>query len=231
MFEELDFQRTSLGELVLRRRESISRPGLIVYEVTLDGEFLMSSAVNDSEIALAELGLAALEGGPWEVMVAGLGLGYTAAAALKHQTVRRVTVVEYLEPVLQWHRKGLVPLGAELTGDPRCEFLLADFFEVMRSPPKSERDRYDAILVDIDHSPEALLQPANAAFYAKAGMANLARHLKPRGVLALWSADAPAPGLLDDVRSLFSVVEARPIHFYNPFMGEEDCNTVLLAVL
>ena len=229
MFKELDVQRTSLGELVLRRRESISRPGQIVHEVTLDGEFLMSSGVNDSEVALAELGLAGLEGEGWRVMVGGLGLGCTAAAVLQHPEVGHLTVVEYLEPVLRWHLQGLVPLGPQLLADPRCEFVHADFFEHVRSPPSAGGDRCDAILIDIDHSPQSWLQPANAAFYGTAGLESLAAHLKPRGTLALWSADPPPQRFLDEVRGVFQSAECHAIRFYNPFVGEEDCNTILVA--
>jgi spermidine synthase len=230
MFEELDFQRTPLGDLILRRRESVSRPGLIVYEVTLDGEFLMSSVVNDSEIALSSLGLSALEGeGPWEVMVGGLGLGYTAAAALQDPRVRQVTVVELLEPVLQWHLKGLVPLGAQLSADPRCQFRHADFFEVMGAAPEGQRDTFDAILIDIDHSPQALLQPQHAAFYQRAGVENLARHLRPGGVVALWSADPLSEDFVAEVGRVFGSVKTHTVDFYNPFMGEEDQNTVLVG--
>ncbi len=82
-FEELDFQETPLGDISLRRRSELKLAGKIVYEVKLGDEFLMSSLFTDGEIQLAQLGLAALEGSDLDIVVGGLGLGYTAAAALE----------------------------------------------------------------------------------------------------------------------------------------------------
>lgn len=223
---ELDYQKTALGELVLRRRVSSSLAGQLVYEVLLDGEFLMSSAANDSEIALTNLGLAAVEGPVRTVMVGGLGLGHTAATALDWPGLERLEVIEYLEPVLSWHRRGLVPLGARLTSDPRCHLVHDDFFAVVSRPPTSSSD---SVLVDIDHSPESLLHPANARFYEHGGMQQLRAHLRKGGVLALWSADPMAEAFLGAARASFSSVETKLIEFYNPFLGEDDTNTVLLA--
>jgi hypothetical protein len=81
--EELDYHQTPLGELILRRRLSPSAPGEPVYEVKLNDEMLMSSVVNASERAMARLALELLADRPCDVLVGGLGLGYTAAAALE----------------------------------------------------------------------------------------------------------------------------------------------------
>lgn len=224
--EELDFQKTALGDLVLRRRVSSALHGRMVYEVILDGEFLMSSVVNDSEIALARAGLAAVEGPARIVMVGGLGLGHTAATALDWPGLGSLDVIEYLEPVLSWHRRALVPLGARLTEDPRCHFAHDDFFAVVSREPTRA---YDAILVDIDHSPDSLLQPAHAHFYEQGGMRRLRAQLRPGGVLALWSADPMEQAFLDACRSVFSSVETQLVEFYNPFVREHDSNTLLLA--
>src|SRR5687767_427534 len=93
-FEELDYRQTELGELSLRRRQILSLDGLEVFEVKLGDSFLMSSLFHEVEVALADLGLAALERGELDVVVGGLGLGYTARAALKHAQVRSVVVVD-----------------------------------------------------------------------------------------------------------------------------------------
>lgn len=88
----------------------------------------MSSLFTASEIALARLGLAPLrDDGALDVVVGGLGLGYTAQAVLKHSAVRSLVVVEMLEAVIDWHREGLLPLGPELTADPRCRFVGGGF--------------------------------------------------------------------------------------------------------
>src|SRR5437870_4136725 len=111
-FEELDFRPTPLGDLTLRRRRIAELGGVEVFEVKLGEAFLMSSLFHEVEVALADLGLAALEGGTFDVVVGGLGLGYTAVAALKHATVHSLLVVDALDAVIDWHQRGLVPLGA-----------------------------------------------------------------------------------------------------------------------
>src|SRR6476469_5183690 len=127
-FEELDYQQTPLGELILRRRRMLSLGGIEVYEVKLGEAFLMSSLFHEVEEKLAHFGLAELKGRGWDVVVGGLGLGYTAAAALEHRRVASLLIVDALEPVIEWHKRGLVPLGEKLTGDSRTSFLHADFF-------------------------------------------------------------------------------------------------------
>lgn len=231
-FQELDNQQTPLGELSLRVRSSLSEPGTDIYEVTLNGEFLMSSLINDSERALATLALDAFGDRSCEVLVGGLGLGCTAAAALARPNVQHVRVVEYLQPVIDWHRQGLVPLARELTNDPRCELLHADFYQHVREDlPRWCDGRYDMILLDIDHAPEALLTPQHAGFYTEGGLRLLCRHLRPSGIFALWSAEPPAAQFLDLLRTVFEDVQAQEIEFFNPLHGRPEANTVVLARL
>ncbi len=132
-FKELDCQETALGNISLRRRSEPRLEGKILYEVKLGSEWLMSSLFTEAEIQLARLGLAELEGTDLDVVVGGLGLGYTAVAALENPSVRSLIVVEMLQPVIDWHRRGLVPLGKELVSDSRCTLVQADFFEVASS--------------------------------------------------------------------------------------------------
>ena len=127
LFEELDYRVTPIGALSLRRRRDLQL-GVDVLEIKLGDEFLMTSYFTASEIALATLGLAACDGAQLEVLVGGLGLGYTAQAVLAEPRLASLTVIEMLEPVIAWHESGLLPLGAELTGDPRCRIMQGDFF-------------------------------------------------------------------------------------------------------
>src|SRR5258708_39102072 len=189
-FEELDFRPTPMGVLSLRRRRLLSS-GLDIFEIKLGDEFLMSSAFTVAEIELARLGLAALARAELDVVVGGPGLGCTALAVLENPGVRSLIVVDALAEVIEWHEQGLLPLGRQLTGDPRSRLVHGDFFAMTNSAEGfDDRDpgrRFDAVLVDIDHSAQNLLHPRHAALYRPEGLARLAAHLHPGGVFALWS--------------------------------------------
>ena len=232
-FEELDFRKTPLGELTLRRRRVAALDGLEVFEVKLGEDFLMSSMFHEVEVALADLSLAALGAGEWDVVVGGLGLGYTAAAALGHATVRSLLVVETLDAVIEWHRSGLVPLGAKLTADPRCRVVPGDFFALAASgmsfDPSQPGRRFHAILLDIDHSPRNLLHPRHAAFYATEGLHALSTHLHADGVFALWSDDPPDDDFLAALDEVFDKPEAHVVKFANPLLDRESASTVYIT--
>lgn len=232
-FEELDYRPTPIGALSLRRRREPAR-GTEVYEIKLGDDFLMSSQFTAAEVALARLGLAELPGSDFEVVVGGLGLGYTARATLEDQRVRSLLVIEALGPVIEWHEQALLPLGAELTADPRCCFVEGDFFALAGSPAfgfdrAQPGRRFDAVLLDIDHAPDRLLDPAHAAFYEAEGLRRLAAQLRPGGVFALWSNDPPAEAFLATLRQAFGAVRAEVVTFPNPLQDREATNTVYIA--
>jgi len=233
-FEELDYRRTRLGELSLRRRRVLSLQGAEVYEVKLGDEFLMSSLFSHGEIALAELGLAGPDAGPLDVVVGGLGLGHTAAAALDHRAVREVLVIEALAEVIRWHHKHLVPLGAKLTADARCRLVNGDFFALAGSveegfDPVAPGRRFHAVLLDVDHSPRGVLHPAHAAFYLPAGLRLLTRYLHPGGAFALWSNDPPDDDFLQALGQVFASPRAHVVTFHNPLLNVEAANTIYVA--
>lgn len=231
-FEELSYRDTPYGELVLRRRTEPSL-GVEVYEVKLGEEFLMSSLFTGSEIALARLALERIAAPRPAVVVGGLGLGYTAQAVLRHRHVGSLLVVEALKDIIDWHRHGLVPLGTELSSDARCRFVNADFFALVDSDDMDSTSpgrRFDAILVDIDHSPRHVLHPGNRRFYEHEGLARVARHLLPGGVFGLWSNDPPDADFLEELDRVFDGSEAQVVKFPNPRLGTDSACTVYIAV-
>lgn len=231
-FEELDYRQTVLGELILRRRSALEADGREIFEVKLNDEYLMSSLFYEGEVALTELGLAGLAGEGWDVVVGGLGLGYTATAVLEHEQVTRLIVVEALEPVVEWHRRGLVPNGVRLSGDSRCSYYHADFFALARGDGfdlDEPGHRFDAILLDIDHTPDALLNPAHADLYSEEGMMRLRTFLRPGGVFGLWSNEAPDERFLTVLSGAFDRVDGHLVEFANPIQGGTARNGVYVA--
>ena len=222
-----------MGLLTLRRRKEITL-GIDIYEIKLDEDFLMSSLFTVAEVALANLGLAELSEPEVDVLVGGLGLGYTARAVLEHPEVRELLIVETLGEVIEWHQQGLLPLGEQLTSDPRCRFVHGDFFAMSASrakgfDPENRGRRYHAILLDVDHSPRNVLHLSHAPFYESDGLRRLASHLLPGGVFALWSNDAPDERFQMEMSEVFSYSEAHVVKFFNPILHREEANTVYVA--
>lgn len=230
-FEELDHRTTPMGEISLRRRLEPTLQ-VDVYEVKLDDEFLMSSLFTTGEEETARLGLAATPGDELDVVVGGLGLGYTARATLADTRVRSLHVVEALAEVIGWHRDHLVPLGAELTADPRCELVHDDFFAMVADGIRFGADGptvFDAILVDIDHTPSWHLDDSHAGFYSPAGLGRLVDQIRPGGAFSLWSDDPPDAGFVDLLGDAFASATAHVVTFPNFYTGGESASTVYVA--
>ncbi len=231
-FQELAWHSTPMGELTLRRRRD-PLLGEDVYEVKLDDDYLMSSMFTAAEIEVARIALDALPGDGLSVAVGGLGLGYTARAVLDSPAVSSLIVIDALAEVIEWHRSSLVPLAADIVADPRCRLVHGDFFAMTAAAtgldPDTPQRRFDAIIVDIDHSPRHLLHPSHAAFYEPAGTRRLADHLNPGGVFALWSNDPPDSDYHAVLARVFDTVEAHVVEFHNPIQRRNSTNTVYLA--
>ncbi|TXN30349.1 spermidine synthase [Lacisediminihabitans profunda] len=227
-FEELDYQPTAMGDLTLRRRREPTLD-VDVFEVKLGDEFLMSSLFTVAEEELAHLGLAAVAGERLDVLVGGLGLGYTAVAALADPRVSTLTVIDALPAVIDWHRRHLLPVSESLVGDPRTSLVCDDFFGLMRRDIAPGAARYDAILLDVDHSPRHQLDPSHADLYTVEGLLALARHLREGGVFALWSDDPPDDEFLVTLSSVFPAPVAHVVAFDNRLTGGTSSNTVYVA--
>ena len=233
-FEEIDYQPTPIGPISLRRRHDF-RLKTDILEIMLGDEHLMSDLFTTSEIALATLGLAYHReqddnGRQLDVVVGGLGLGYTAEALLCDKSVGNLWVVEALQAIIDWHESGLLPLGEILCADPRCKFVCSDFFASARKNVGFDATqpgrRFDVILVDIDHAPDFHLAPENAG-YSTAGLSGLKSHLAENGVFGLWSNDPPEDSLLRIcARSLPIRAE---VVFANPYQDKDVTQTIYLA--
>lgn len=216
VFETLAFAESVLGVLCLRRREVLSEPGTLVTEVTLNHEFLMSSLHTASEEALATIALETHPGDRLSVVVGGLGLGYTAHAALSSRRVARVEVVELLPEVIRWLDDSLIPLAPALKQDPRLLVREGDVYAQLAAPPGT---RHDIIVIDVDHSPETALGEGSSSFYTETGLRRVREHLAPGGVLGVWSYAESSP-FADAMRRVFSTVAIRPVTYFNRHVRE-----------
>jgi spermidine synthase len=147
---------------------------------------LMNSRVHGSEKALAQLACERIEDRERaRVLVGGLGMGFTLAAALQAVGPQaEVTVAELVPEVVEWNRQIMgEPAGRPLE-DPRAAVYLGDVGDLLRQ----QRAAFDAILLDVDNGPEALIRRENDWLYTVGGLEAAGRALRPQGVLAVWSA-------------------------------------------
>jgi spermidine synthase len=148
--------------------------------------------------------------------------------------VRSLLVVEALEPVIGWHRHALVPLGPQLTSDPRCRLVHGDFFALAASSspgfdPLQPGRLFHAVLLDIDHSPRNLLHPRHGSFYSIDGLRALAARLHPGGVFALWSDDPPAADFIAVLNAVFATTQSQIVRFKNPLLERDSASTVYVS--
>ncbi len=230
-FEELAWRETAMGVISLRRRREPTL-GVDVYEVKLDDEFLMSSLFTLAEVELARLALAEVEGTGCDVVVGGLGLGYTARAVLGDSRVRSLVSVEALDAVIEWHRDGVLPDAEPLTTDARSRLVHGDFFDMVASgqglDPAERGRRWSAILLDVDHSPRHVLHESHAWFYEPPGLRRVAGFLRPGGVFGLWSDDSPDDEVVAALGEAFDQVRSHVVTFPTHY-GAAGSNTVYVA--
>ncbi|WP_187361534.1 hypothetical protein [Phytoactinopolyspora mesophila] len=187
------------GEIVLRRREATGQP---VYELIVNGVFLMDTAETSTERLLAEAFLTS-HAAPARVLVGGLGFGFTVAALLADPRVAEIEVVE-LEPLLvTWLTQGRVPGTGAILSDRRVNVVVDDVRAVLE---RAEPGRYDGILLDIDNGPGFLTRQANAEVYRRPALRSAIQALTPGGVLAIWSA-APSATLSADLAGIAGHVD------------------------
>jgi spermidine synthase len=169
----------SRGELRLYRRGE-------EFSIRVDAEELMSSRAHGSEEALARIACDRIADRPRpRVLIGGLGMGYTLAAALRRLCADAEVVVAELAPaVVKWNRGPLAGLAGAPLEDRRVAIVEGDVARVLQA----ERGGYDAILLDVDNGPEGFTRKSNDWLYARAGLAATFAALRPEGVLAVWSA-------------------------------------------
>jgi spermidine synthase len=207
------------GEVALRRRGAC-------FEIIANGCFLMDSSDGRSERLLvsAAVGMLSRPSGA-SLLIGGLGVGFSLAAAAADPRPGRITVVEREQAVIDWHTKGAAPLrrfAGGGHGDPRVRIVRDDVLRHARTAG----ERYDAVCLDIDNGPDWTVTDDNRGVYEPAGLAVLARVLTADGVLAIWSA-ALAPELVTRLAARFASVRTLEVPGPPGRRGEPDI--VILA--
>jgi spermidine synthase len=186
-WETIARTETPEGALELRRR------GEQDFLITIAGRVLMTSQARRSEEALASLPLRDRPPGkpPRDVLVGGLGMGYTLRAALDLlPTDAHVTVVELNPEVAAWCQGPLAPLTDGAVADPRVTVVVAD---VAAHLAAARAGSYDAILFDLYEGPHAATQRRNDPLYGPEALKRARAALRPGGVFAVWSEEPDAP--------------------------------------
>ena len=182
------------------------------FMILLPTDELMSSRMRNSEERLATMTLERLAGNPApRLLIGGYGMGFTLRAALAAAPPSaRITVAELLPEIVEWARGPMAELTAGCLDDPRVTLEVRDVAETIAF----DIGHFDAILLDVDNGPDGVVRKENDRLYSRAGLATAFGALRPRGVLAVWSA-APDPGFTRRLRGAgFEVemvtVKARP---------------------
>lgn len=237
IFEEIDYQETELGAISLRKRSEPRLDNLLIYEVKLNEEWLMSSLFVDAEEQLSRLGLRKLKDNghtkDLSIVVGGLGLGYTSVTALSDQSVAKLRTIDVMPPVIAWHQKGLLPVGDVLEIDPRSQLIHGDFFAIASNSDSGfiTSDKVHGVFLDIDHSPSHWLNQGNQGFYTQESLTNMANKIQVNGVFGLWSNDLPDPVFVDLLNTVFASTETHIIEFANPYSGQTSTNSVYISTV
>ena len=169
------------GELKLTQRDN----DFYIALTGVHGE-LMSSRMYSSELALAELGCAHIQGlENSKVLVGGMGMGFTLAAALKATSLSSEVIVAELVPeIIEWNKGPLGEVAGRPLDDNRVRVYLGDVGELFMN----KQPAYDAILLDVDNGPEAFTHDDNSELYSIDSLHAIRETLRPKGMLAVWSA-------------------------------------------
>ena len=199
-YVEIARAETPRGEVVLRRR--VANGGPAVLELRVNGIFVMDTRETSTERALSQKALE-LVADPRTVLVAGMGLGFTARELLADQRVARIDVVELEEALVGWMRDGTVPHGPALLADRRINVVNADVATVVAEAGGAS---YDLVLMDVDNGPGHLVHEHNAGLYQAEFLTSAREVLRPGGAFVVWTADH-APALAARLEEVFGACE------------------------
>ena len=149
---------------------------------------LMSTRMRGSEEALATMTLERLSAPAPHLLIGGYGMGFTLRAALAAHPRARATVAELVPEIVEWARGPMADLTSGCLENPRVDLQMGDVLALIDDAADGTSDQYDAIMLDVDNGPDALVHERNRRIYSFAGLRSARAALMPGGVLAIWSA-------------------------------------------
>ncbi len=187
-YADVEKADSPLGEVSLRKYHADT--GESGYEIRLNGNFLMATHGKHSETVMAQLARDMLPPGKeqLDILVGGLGAGYTLQAALALKGAMRVVVTEISDKVVAWNREYFAENNGRAVDDPKTTVCVENLSDHAKRNP----DSYDMILMDVDNGPGWMAAVENEALYDIDGLWTLANCLKEGGVIAVWSPSANA---------------------------------------
>lgn len=194
------------------------------YYLRINGTTLMSTTAFASEQELARIACEKLKNTSARIFVGGLGFGFTLRQVLELVArAAQVEVAELVPEIVEWNRAYLQDVNGKSLDDPRVKLFQKDAFEVIKN---SRQVGYDAILLDVDNSPDALVQSGNARLYSRAGIAAIRNALRPGGRVVFWSAN-PDAAFENLLRQVFRRTESVPARAYPS--AKRPTHTILVA--
>jgi spermidine synthase len=197
---------TPRGELQLQRRGEH-------YEIISNGVFLMATYNGESERLLVTAALNAAPA-PARVLIGGLGVGFSLAAALGDLRAAQATIVEIEPQLIEWNRTHLAPFSDNALANPRTRVVNADLVEWIYQTD----ERFEAVCLDIDNGPDWTVTDANLGLYSDQGLRAVRKLLAPGGVVAYWSAHR-APAFGEHLKTLYRRMDELPVE---QVRGEPD---------
>lgn len=198
MLEIVERCTTDRGEIQLQRRGEH-------YEIIYNGTFLMSTYNGESERLLVKAAIDRCDTVS-NVLIGGLGVGFSLAESLLSSKVRKVDVVEIEEVIIKWNKEHFKTFSSSALDDPRTNIINADLIKWIYST----ENKYDVICLDIDNGPDWIVSNANSNLYADNGINELVRLLNPGGVISFWSANESL-NFLEKLKEVFETVDVIPI--------------------
>lgn len=174
--EILDRCETSRGELILQQRGS-------EYEIISNGTFLMATYNGESERVLVRAALAAVDGVAENILIGGLGVGFSLQEALRSPHVARVEVVEIEPKIIEWNQSRLGSVARAAMADGRTAIRQQDVLDWLRTDAL-----YDAVCLDVDNGSDWTVFEENHGLYTSAGLTAIYDHVRPGGAVSFWNA-------------------------------------------